>query len=102
MVLDKIFRLNTILMHATEPGVIFLDSLDCTQGLEYPKVFSITLVLKQLAKRRGYALFADFFFIYPRFSRGKVFFIKFRRSNMQIHLSLKKEKKISILFKILK
>jgi hypothetical protein len=69
MCLDKILRLNTIITHTTEHDVIVLDNLDCTLGLEYRKVFAISLVLKHLAIWRGYALFAVIFL--PQVFQGK-------------------------------
>ena len=64
MCLDKIFRLNTMLKHVTEHEVIVLDSLDCTLGLEYPKVFAISLVLKHLAMARLWMLHLESVFLF--------------------------------------
>jgi hypothetical protein len=101
MCLDKIFRLNTILTHVTEHEVIVLDNLDYPLGLEYPKVFAISIVLKQLAIWRGYALFAVIFCSSEVF-QGKGFFIKYRRSIMQINFFPEEGKINCILFQILK
>jgi hypothetical protein len=78
-------------MHVTEHEVIVLDNLDCTLGLEYPKVFAISLVLKHLAIWRGYALFAVFF-VHPRFYREKVFLLNIEEALCRLIFSLKKEK----------
>jgi hypothetical protein len=78
MGLDKIFHLSTILMHVTEHEVMVLDNLDCSLGLEYPKIFAISLVLKQLAIWQGYALFAVIF-CSPQVFQGKGFYKKIKK-----------------------
>ncbi len=91
MCLDKILRLNTMLMHVTEPDVIFLDKLDCSLGLEYPKVFAISLVLKQLAIWRGYALFAVFLFN-PGFPGKSFVLLNLEEAICRFIFSLRKNK----------